>query len=89
LRPQPAEPSSAQARAASDDSAPAVAAAAGCISILPGSEAATRAAFPASTICRTAPSGVPTSTLPSVTETSAPLPSAVTVKTVPLTSATR
>jgi hypothetical protein len=87
LGPQLRAPSAAQARAASEV-APA-AAAAGCISIRPGCAEAMLAAMPASTIWRTVPSAVPTSTRPSVTATWAPLPSAVTVKTVPLTRATR
>ncbi len=65
------------------------AAAAGRISIRPGKAEATLAAIPALIIRRTVPSGVPTSTRPSVTATSEPLSSAVTVKTVPLTKATK
>jgi hypothetical protein len=68
---------------------PPATAAAGCISIRPGCAEAMLAAIPASTIWRTRPSAVPTSTRPSVTATSAPVPSVVTVKTVPFTKATR
>jgi hypothetical protein len=88
LGPQRRDPSSAQARAASEYS-PLAAAETGCMSILPGIEAAIRAAIPASTSSRALPSAAPTSTRPSVTATSAPLSSELTVKTVPLTRATR